>query len=331
MLRICFPLLLLACSLSVSAVAAPAWRLPVAVPAGCSVPGFELLLFDVSGSMARSGSFEPAQKDATSHVINGLPDCTLAVVASFGVTADVRGGEFLIDKASRRRVADSIAALRAAQGFTNLDEAAKLIELLDYQLRAAYSVPADRLMVRAYTDDQSAPSAGKSKFSLGEYLAQRMNARHMRVDGDALDVEFANTSRPQPLRTAKRPAHPGFEWMELAALRPYLAGALVVSFFALFGLRRIARSAVPPTAAALMEALLVAESDAQAHGPAANPNVREGRVDVLTRVPVVFSTDPDVGNYVASPYRVEWGASCSGLRRSPMARSRWKAGGPMRW
>ena len=161
--------------------AADIWHPPQAVPPQCSELRFEVLLFDVSRSMLRSGLFRQAQEDAAVYILTKAPECTLVIVGSFGVTADVRRGEFLLNHESRARLADSVRTLQATHGYTNLDEAAKLVELLSYQLRAAYGAQANQLVVKAYTDDESRPYAGKPQFSLAEYLAVRMNARHLRV------------------------------------------------------------------------------------------------------------------------------------------------------
>jgi hypothetical protein len=276
------------------------WRPPVPVPAQCTAPLFELILLDVSRPMSRSGAFAQAQAKAVEQVLYEVPDCTLVIVGSFGVTADVRGGEFLVDSRSRLRLAQSIRALRATHPHTNLDEAAKLIELLDYQLRAAYGGTASRLIVLAYTDNQSEPSAGRPKFSLAEYLARRMNARHVRVAFSDHESD-QRTPRPAPAPPRPKPAQTGGAgWLGRRAAGPVLLSGLLLLATGIVGLWFRRRSKVPPRTSTPLQALLVAESDEPRNGQAAN-RIREQRVDVCTRVPVVFSTDPEQGTYVAAP------------------------------
>ena len=72
------------------------WRPPKDVPAQCLEPRFEVILFDVSQSMLKSGLFQQAQENAAEYVLDKAPECTLLIVGAFGVTADVRGGEFIV-------------------------------------------------------------------------------------------------------------------------------------------------------------------------------------------------------------------------------------------
>lgn len=185
---------------SLATTTADVWRPPQPVPEQCSELRFEVLLIDVSRPMLRFRLFQQAQENAADYILTRAPACTLAIVGSFGVTADVRSGEFLVDLKSRMRLVESIRALRATHGYTNRDEAAKLIALLDYELRDAYGVPADLLIVRAYTDYESRPYGDKAKFSLAEYLALRMNARHIRV----VIGDKANGQRLKPQPTAQK-------------------------------------------------------------------------------------------------------------------------------
>jgi len=275
------------------------WRPPASLPARCSSPQFELVLLDVSRSMAKSGAFAQAQAQAAAHVLYDVADCTLVVVGWFGVTADVRSGEFIVDSRSRLRVAESIRALRATQHHSNFDEAAKLIELLDYQLRAAFGDTANRLAVLAYTDNQSEPSGGKPKFSLADYLARRMNARHVRVglSDSQQEKDQPATGRPAAPR-GPTPAVAG--WLRRGAAARMLAGGLALFAAGIVGLWLRRRGRMPRRPATRLQALLITESDEPGNGRTAI-QIREQRLDVCTRVPVVFSTDPEQGTYVASP------------------------------
>ena len=164
------------------------WRPPQPVPSGCGSMKFEAVLVDVSKSMKRGGRFEQARRNIEDYLMAAAP-CTLVVIGSFGLTADVHEAQFLATVDGRARLVAAVHRLRPAHTSTNLDEAAKLVELLSYQLRAAYGTPANRLVVRAYSDYESSPSIGKPEFSLGEYLARRMDARYVRVSAGDLPSE----------------------------------------------------------------------------------------------------------------------------------------------
>jgi hypothetical protein len=191
--------------------------------------------------------------------------------------------------------------LRPVHTATNLDEAAKLVELLSYQLRDAYGTPASRLVVRVYSDHESSPSVGKPNFSLGEYLARRMDARYVHVSAGDLPTEQmlgvqaglgeGRSGTDAPLESRKAS---GAVTVLAVAAGLVLLGALLTFIW----LR--SRSPGSPARAGGLGALLVTENPvaAEAGGPAAvGP---ERHVAVATGVPVVFSTDANSATYIAA-------------------------------
>src|SRR5258708_14638208 len=157
------------------------WRPPQPIPTQCSGIRTDLLLMDVSGSMNEMRHLARAKTSASQYILSDAPDCTLAILASFGITADVVGVEFLTNRESRLRLAELMRHLAANHRYTNLDEAAKLIELLTFQLQSVYGGRSADLSVRVYSDLISAPSIGKSHFSLPNFLANRLVAQRLRV------------------------------------------------------------------------------------------------------------------------------------------------------
>src|SRR5437879_2740285 len=99
------------------------WRPPQSVPSGCGSMKVEVVLVDVSKSMRRGGRFEQARKDIEGHLTAAAP-CTLMVVGSFGLTADVHEAQFLATSDGRARLVAAVRRLRADHTATNLDEAA---------------------------------------------------------------------------------------------------------------------------------------------------------------------------------------------------------------
>lgn len=297
-----FPLRLLVVGLvcAGTSLSADVWRPPVPAPAACSKPTFEVLLIDVSRSMAHSGVFQHVQRMASDHIRDGVPACTLAVVASFGLTADVQDGAFLNDPESRQRLIRAVLALKPDHRTTNLDEAAKLVELLNYQLRAAYGFAADRLVVRVHSDFESSPSVGKPNFSLGAYLARRMEARYVRIPGEKNTAEEALTLRAKrnaaALGSSSTPAQPK---MPSSVLSFAVGGAVILlaSLIGVIWLRTRSRNKLRNGGG--LRALLVTESAESAVDgtPVVGP---ERRVDVVLGVPAVFSTDTNAATYIAS-------------------------------
>src|SRR5689334_15918577 len=82
-------------------VSTAAWRPPSRVPGACTTFDVEVLLFDVSKSMNQFGLMNKVKGEAVGFLSRGMPDCSLAVVASFGMTADVLASEFMTSTESR--------------------------------------------------------------------------------------------------------------------------------------------------------------------------------------------------------------------------------------
>jgi len=190
------------------------WQPPEAVPSQCAEFGAEVLLLNVSRSMLRAGEFARAQESAAQYVVRNAPECTLLIVGSFGVTADVASGEFIVDQRSRVRLSAAVLGLRANQAYTSRDEAAKLIELLSYQLCAAYGTPANKLIVRVYTDEESRGNPDAPQWTVAEYLACRMKARYVRLyvedyaDGRHLQIRLTGGATATPKESARSQRSP---------------------------------------------------------------------------------------------------------------------------
>src|SRR5665213_2303827 len=72
-------------------------------PVQCANIQIEVLLVDVSRSMRKGGLFERVQAGITDYVKTQVPDCTLEIVASFGLTADIPDAAFLTGTEGRDR------------------------------------------------------------------------------------------------------------------------------------------------------------------------------------------------------------------------------------
>jgi hypothetical protein len=156
-------------------------------PAGCTgIINVEALELDVSASMKL---LLPELKNQVNRYIDSAPACTLMLIGTFGETADIKADEFLTDTASRERLKDAAQRLRAAQQHTNLDEVAKAIEWLQFRLQSAYGIDGYVLAVKVLSDQISAPSGDKPKFSLQKYLERHLAGGRLQV----MEVEVAPT------------------------------------------------------------------------------------------------------------------------------------------
>jgi hypothetical protein len=169
-------------TISLANVAAPQdqdlWA-PKPRPAICTgTISVELLELDVSGSMK---SLLPELKTQVNRYIDAAPVCTSMVIGTFGETADVRADDFLVDQKTRERLKDIVRNLRATQQHTNLDEVAKAIEWLTLRLQSAYGADGYSLAVKVLSDQISAPSGEKPKFSLQKYLERHLAGGHLQV------------------------------------------------------------------------------------------------------------------------------------------------------
>jgi hypothetical protein len=281
--------------------AADVWRPPLSVPAVCSTVAFEVVLVDVSRSMAGGGLFRGVQRDVSDRIRGRVPTCTLEIVASFGLTADVTDAAFLVDRASRERLIGTIRELKPEHPSTNLDEAAKLVELLSYQLRAAYGAPADRLIVRVYSDFESSPSTGKPKFSLGDYLARRMGARYLSIPGDANAAVQTLALHPgQGAEKAESPLPPDSGKMPVPPFALAVAGGVLLALGLVIVIRwHLSKPQDRAPADGRLRSLLVTESVAT-DGEAPSIAAAERPIEVATGVPAVFSTDANSATYIAS-------------------------------
>jgi hypothetical protein len=247
--------------------------------------------------MRQGGRFREAQ-EAIIQQIDDAPRCTLAIVASFGVTADVVQGEFVLDEETRQRLADAVRTLQPTHAYTNFDEAAKLIELLAYQIQGQYGATGMPLWVNAYTDGQSQPSQGKPKFSLADYLTRRMGARHLLLtpaqlgsfQGLGIETKQNGTDLPAPPRAGTNKV-----WS-----LPVFVGLGIGLLFAALVVIKHRMSRIPVAARIPLDALLVTEQ--LENDKAAPPLViaSDRRIPIAERVPVVFATDAASATYVAA-------------------------------
>jgi hypothetical protein len=296
-----FPLFLAACLLPSSLLSREAngiWRPPQPPPAGCPTLSFDMELLDISRSMNRHGRFEEAKQRITEN-LSGAPACSLVVLATFGLTADVRDGGFLTTPDGRSRLLATVKTLRPTHNYTNEDEAAKLIELIGYQLREAYGPQANQLVVRIYSDFESSPSAGKPPASVASLLAGRMGAEYSRLTLE--DAPKGTTAEPAAVTSAPVSASPTPEvpratprsWPWVTALCCTLGLLVLLGGF-------LTRARPSRAEESQLEALLITESLA-GEAPDADPtSLPERRVEVAMGVPAVFSTDPNSATYIAS-------------------------------
>jgi len=289
---------------------ASVWR-PPAQPNPCRDFPVEFAILDISKSMARDGRFASARQSLSESIDQGT-SCGLFILGTFGVTADVRAAEFLTDASARERLKAALVPLKPEAGATNLDEAAKAVELLTYQLREAYGRQASTLFVTAYTDNIPSPSVGKEPFSLAEYLTLRLNAKHL---------QLADADSPLP------PPPPGVNRIRLgrsklssqdgAALAKAENGklgrglrlsieiglALALMASGLLALRRRRRRAAGMAFDPGATVIGVMVTETGQAGPDAKAEVlgRDIRLAAASGLPVAFSTDPNRGAYIVAP------------------------------
>jgi hypothetical protein len=205
-----------------------------------------------------------------------------------------------VGAAERERLVRSVHALKPTSSFTNLDEVAKLIELLSYQLRAVYGPFAHRLTFRVYSDFESAPSLGKPKFLLADYLARRMGPgySHIPTAGNATELTLTLQPVPDVRKTDHaRPVSAGKEAV-LRFLVPGASAALLALGVLVFRwLRSGYRDRSPETKP--LRSLLVTES-VDKDGQPPRGATEERCIQVATGVPMLFSTDATCAAYVAS-------------------------------
>jgi hypothetical protein len=115
-------------------------------------------------------------KDEVHRYIEEAPTCQLMVVSTFGTTADIRAGRFLLTLQDRAELQAAVAGLRADQDWTNFDEAIKHLEWLVAKIESAYGAGAGNFSMRvvALSDDEPSPSPEKppNTPSLREWLQE---------------------------------------------------------------------------------------------------------------------------------------------------------------
>ncbi len=277
------------------------WQPPLPPPAGCPTLSFDVVLLDISLSMKRRGRFEDAKQRVT-QFLTQAPACSLVVVGTFGLTADVRDGQFLTIE-GRARLLAVVNSLHPTHSYTNEDEAAKLIELISYQLRDAYGAQANQLVARVYSDFENSPSADKPHMSVGRFLAGRMGADYSQLTlkeapkGPAAEPDAAS---PDPGRATNAPPGPAIPRGSRSSLPAMCVGAGGVLGLLVLLAVVLARGRQSRPGESKLEALLVTESVA-AENPDTPPTVHPGRrVEVATGVPAVFSTDPNSATFIAA-------------------------------
>lgn len=252
-----------------------------------------------------------AKRNAIQDLEAEPPVCTLAIVATFGVTADVRGAGFLVDGTSRTRLIDLVQHLVADQEYTNLDEAAKLIELLELQMQPAYPEQRSGLFIRVHSDMISAPSKGKVGFDLADFLSTRLSDGRLRVTSESrleqqdIHIEPKARSSAEPSAEGHRLAFPwrddrvgtawGPGWLSLLSACGLFGVGLGCAWA--FWLRR--SRAHRSLSQGRLQALAVQERTQNDRGESVG--TRETRVGAAEGVPIVFSTDPNLGTYTVEP------------------------------
>ena len=300
-------------------LATTVWQPPGMIPRSCASTRYEVLLFDISKSMDQFGRLEGIKRVVADYVATAMPECSLAIIASFGMTADVIHSEFISSSESRSRVTAAFTRLRATHRYTNLDEAAKLIQLICLQLREAYGAPAQLVSVRVYTDDVSAPSPGKPPFSLSGFLSNRLNTGHTRVSVERLTDGFRlEVGQTQPLFPASENAPEGGRGPGIQSrLGVYLLGGLglvALAAVVMFWVRSQLKGSRP--AGVRGGEFLVTEIVEHPKGETFDVISRERRIPVAANVPAVFSTDAHSATYVAA--LVQGGATGELFRIVPL-------------
>jgi len=237
---------------------------PPPKPDRCQAIAGDLVLVDISLSMR---NLFPSVRRELEAYVDGIEDCRLVVLSTFGTTADVVTAEFMNGPEARQRLKGKIRELRPSQSDTNFDEAAKLAEWVFAKLTMSYGPGDASFGVKVLSDDVPSPSPGKSPFRLREYLANSFPKARLQVievtpqvtgvAGPAATVrsstgvviaqvpieklrailgEPGEPAKPASVATAPEPAAPGRDQSTVA---PWLAGhrrALVAPAGGLFAL-----------------------------------------------------------------------------------------------
>jgi len=183
----------LAAARDVAAQASSLW-IPKPCPTHCKNPNAELLLPDVSLSMKTNRLFDRAIKEIERYIDEASP-CSYIILGRFGTTADVVDDDYLTTPQAREHLKHSARGLSATHSSTNFDEAAKLIEWVQYKLQAAATKPM-RLSVVVLTDENSSPDPEKQRFSLREYFKQHLLGSDLSIT----EVALATLGEVQPVK-----------------------------------------------------------------------------------------------------------------------------------
>lgn len=153
---------------------------PAARPVECVAVNAQFALLDVSKSMRSSNLFLRAV-DQIRQYIDDAPACTYVILGKFGTTADVVDHGFLVTNEVRERLKASLRGLRPQHETTNFDEAAKLIEWVQFKLASAFVDAPSSLSVKVLSDGVSSPDADKSDFSLRTFFETRLISGRVNV------------------------------------------------------------------------------------------------------------------------------------------------------
>lgn len=179
-------------STRVSAQTSALW-LPDVRPAACATVDTQLELLDVSKSMQNGNLFARAVEQIAQYV-DDAPNCTYVILGRFGTTADIVDHGFLITPPVRERLKASLRSLQPRHETTNFDEAAKLIEWVQFKIASAYIDAPSSLSVKVLSDGVSSPDADKTDFSLRSFFETRL------IDGRVNVLEIAlRPSGPSPV------------------------------------------------------------------------------------------------------------------------------------
>lgn len=187
--------LLIAAGVAHAAPAAPSmvWS-PKDMPESCRVADVRILLADVSGSMFQRHLQGPASEQLADYVV-GSPDCAYVVYGDFGLTADVRSDAWLTGPDDRAALVRAIREKPRQQKSTNLDEAAKLIDLIVGKVVVAFSGMPIAVTAVVVSDFVASPSEGKEPFDLRAFLAPRTDG----LDANIVRVQLVSHTTTTPL------------------------------------------------------------------------------------------------------------------------------------
>jgi hypothetical protein len=161
---------------------------PASKPAVCETLHVDTVVFDVSRSMAKDQLLEKTKQQVIDYM-SDLRPCTLFIVARFGVTFDVVADGLADTEEGRARLTKAVQNLKPNQSRTNLDEAAKGIEWVQFKLLAGNPKETFDHYVQVLTDNISSPSDEKPSFDLQKYLESHTRDGRMVVVQAQVEAE----------------------------------------------------------------------------------------------------------------------------------------------